>query len=80
MTRCQHRCDSEALLGYPPRRRAGPGRGGTSMYDAGWRRCRVCDLFLLAPDLTHCPCCGHRLATRPRHGRTAREREHPGAY
>jgi len=53
---------------------------GTGRYSAGQKRCQVCELFLMW-DGFWCPCCGHRLRTRPRNTkfknelRTRKEKE-----
>ncbi len=57
--------------------RVGSGRRGVTVFEQGWRRCRLCDRFFqfLAEPPSHCPCCGKRLAVRRRGGRLRRNRE-----
>ena len=47
---------------------------GGSMYDAGLKRCGVCELFMKW-DGYNCPCCGMKLQTRARVAGKKRQQE-----
>ncbi len=41
-------------------------------YDKGFSKCSICEVTFMTK-LTHCPCCGNPLRTRPR-GRVLKEK------
>ena len=47
---------------------------GGSMYDAGLKRCSVCELYMKW-DGYYCPCCGMKLQTRARIAGKKRQQE-----
>lgn len=45
---------------------------GQGYYQAGFKRCQICDLFIKF-DGIRCPCCGYKLRLNPRNA-TDKER------
>ena len=42
-------------------------------YAIGQKRCGTCELFLTWDLDNNCPCCGHRLRTKPKNARLKRQ-------
>jgi hypothetical protein len=40
-------------------------KADSNYYANGWKRCKICELFIKWDGLL-CPCCGHKLRARPR--------------
>ena len=45
---------------------------GTNRYAEGQKYCSACETWLYWDGL-YCPCCSHRVRTRPIHGRSKRK-------
>ena len=39
--------------------------GHMGRYASGQKRCQICEVFIMWPDM-YCPCCGYRLRSKPR--------------
>ena len=39
---------------------------GMGRYEAGQRRCQICEIYINWVTDLYCPCCGYRLRTKPR--------------
>ena len=64
MIRCKNLCERFKVLPTPflPR------------YSRGYRRCSVCEIWLIYQG-KFCPCCGGQLKTKPRHSKHRRRTE-----
>lgn len=47
---------------------------GNHRYAAGQKRCNECRVFMIC-DGIYCPCCGHKLRTKPRNSNNRKQYE-----